>query len=200
MVSDVFLTEVIATRLSHDLAGNIGAVANAMELLNDSSTDDDNKDILEMLNYSSMVLTKRIKFLRLCFGLANNSLKSDELKKITEDYFSTIGNPQHPNEIVFNISSPEVYKIVLPAIMMMADTFAKNGKITVEQTEHNLVISAQSIAPLDDAKLRNIDLILHGKLAEDNQSCYAPLYYLLNYLSGSDVPVKRIDNALVIGD
>ena len=197
MINNIFLSEVVATRLSHDLAGNIGAVANAMELLNDGDNSD---DVLSMLNYSSDVLTKRMKFFRLCFGLTNNSLKLAELQKIVEDYFTTLGNPKNPTGVIFNISAPEVYKIALPAAMMMADTFAKSGQIEIKQTEHNLVISAQSAVPLDASKIHNIDLILAGKKAEDNQSVYAPLYYLINYLEGSDVPVKRIDNALVIGD
>lgn len=199
-MDNVFLSEVVTTRISHDVIGNIGAVANAMELLDDSTPEDDNSDVFQILHYSSQVLTKRMKFFRLCFGLTNSSLKLDELKKITEDYFSTLGNPQNPTGISLNIDTAEVYKLVLPAAMMMADTISKAGQIEIKQTEHNLIISVISSFALDATKLHNIDLILQGKKAEDNQSVYAPLYYLLNYLEGSDVPVKRVDNALVIGD
>ena len=34
-MNNLFISEVIATRLSHDLIGNIGAVSNAVELLNE---------------------------------------------------------------------------------------------------------------------------------------------------------------------
>lgn len=199
-MDNIFLSEVITTRISHDIIGNIGAVANAMELLNDSESEDDNSDVFNILDYSSQVLTKRMKFFRLCFGLANSSLKLEEMKKITEDYFSTLGHPKNPTEIVLNINSPEAYKLVLPTAMMMADTISKTGKIEVRQTEHSLIISAISSASLDMDKLHNIDLILQGQKAEDNQSIYAPLYYLMSYLEGSDIPVKRVDNTLIIGD
>lgn len=35
MNTNIYISEIVATRLSHDLIGNIGAVANAVELLNE---------------------------------------------------------------------------------------------------------------------------------------------------------------------
>ena len=90
MIDNVFLSEVVATRLSHDIIGNVGAVANAMELLNDSDDGDDNSEVFKILNYSSDVLTKRMKFFRLCFGLNNSSIKLEEAEQIIKDYFTDI--------------------------------------------------------------------------------------------------------------
>ena len=44
------LSELICTRISHDLIGNIGAVGNAVELLEDGDMDflDDIKSILQI--------------------------------------------------------------------------------------------------------------------------------------------------------
>ena len=48
------LSELISTRLSHDIIGNIGAVANAAELLEEGDMDflDDIKSILKTLSSS----------------------------------------------------------------------------------------------------------------------------------------------------
>ena len=200
MIDSVFLSEVVATRLSHDIIGNIGAVANAMELLNDSDDSDDNSDVFKILNYSSDVLTKRMKFFRLCFGLSNSSVKLEEIEQIIKDYFTTLGTAKNKIKADLEISSPQVYKLIMPAAMMMADTLPKGGKIAIKQTEHNLMIAAVSEVALDENKIKNIDLILEGKEACDNHSVYAPLYYLLNYLEGSNVPLKRLGNSLLIGD
>lgn len=200
MIDNVFLSEVVATRLSHDIIGNIGAVANAMELLNDSDEGDDNSEVFKILNYSSDVLTKRMKFFRLCFGLNNSSVKLEEAEQIIKDYFTTLGTTKNKIKVDLEISSPKVYKLIMPAAMMMADTLVKGGKIAIKQTEHNLMIAAVSEVPLDENKIKNIDLILDGKEAQDNHSVYAPLYYLLNYLEGSRVPLKRLGNSLMIGD
>lgn len=197
--NSVYLSELIATRLSHDLIGNIGAVANAVELLNEGD-EDDKDDVSNILNFSSQVLSKRLKFFRLCFGLSNASVKSlDELITISADYLATLGNPNYPIEIDFQISTPKIYKLVMPAIMMMADALVKGGKITVEQTDEALLIKTVSKVALNHAKLENIAFILSGGKPEENPSSYAPLIYLLAYLDGSGVQVKLDGQTLVIG-
>lgn len=199
-MKDTFVSEVIATRLSHDLIGNIGAVANAVELYNEGD-EEDRDDIGNILNYSSKVLSRRLKFFRLCFGLSNAAVKTtDELYQITSDYLTTIGNPNQPAEFILDIATPKIYKLVMPAVMMMADTLIKGGKIIVHQTDNSLCVSAESQTPLNAAKLANINRVLDGKEAEENPSGFAPLYYLLAYLEGSGVSVKLEGNTLIIGD
>ncbi len=197
--SDVYLSELIATRLSHDLIGNIGAISNAIELLNEGD-EDDKDDISNILNFSSKVLSKRLKFFRLCFGLSNASVKSlEELVTISADYLSTLGNPNYPIEADFRISTPKIYKLVMPAVMMMADTIVKGGKIAVTQTDDALLIQPSSPVALNNAKLTNISNILNGGKPEENPSSYAPLFYLLAYLNGSGVQIKLDGQTLIIG-
>lgn len=197
--SNVYLSELIATRLSHDLIGNIGAVSNAVELLNEGD-EDDKEDISNILNFSSKVLSKRLKFFRLCFGLSNAAVKSlDELITISNDYLSTLGNPNFPIVADFKISTPKVYKLVMPAVMMMADTIIKGGKITITETEEALLIQPSSPATLNQTKFDNINHILNGRKPEENPSSYAPLIYLLEYLKGSGVQVQLNNQTLVIG-
>lgn len=199
-MSNTFVSEIVATRLSHDLIGNIGAVANAVELFNEGD-EDDREDISNILNFSSKVLSRRLKFFRLCFGLSNAAVKTiDELQSITADYLTTIGNPALPTELDMTIETPKIHKLVMPAVMMMADALIKGGKIIVRQTETSLCITAESAAPLNTTKLANITRVLNGKEAEENPSSYAPLYYLLAYLADSGVRVTLKDSTLIIGD
>lgn len=200
MIDNVFLSEVVTTRLSHDLISNIGAFANAMELLNGSDEGEDNSDVFKILNSSSDLLNKRMKFFRLCFGLNASSVKLEDVEQLLKDYFTTLNTSKYKYKVDLEVTSPQVYKLIMPAAMMMADTLPKGGKIAIKQTEHNLMIAAVSEVPLDENKIKNIDLILEGKEAQDNHSVYAPLYYLLNYLEGSRVPLKRLGNSLMIGD
>lgn len=199
-MSNTFVSEIVATRLSHDLIGNIGAVANAVELFNEGD-EDDREDIGNILNFSSKVLSRRLKFFRLCFGLSNAAVKTvEELHSITADYLTTIGNPNLPIELDMAIDTPKIHKLIMPAVMMMADTLIKGGKIMVRQTETSLCISAESASPLNASKLTNITRVLNGEEAEENPSSYAPLYYLLAYLDDSGVRVTLKDNTLIIGD
>lgn len=199
MNTNIYISEIMATRLSHDLIGNIGAVANAVELLNEGD-EDDREDISNILNFSSKVLSRRLKFFRLCFGLSNAAVKTtEELAAVMQDYLLTLGNPNLPTTLALEIDTPKIYKLVMPAVMMMADTIVKGGKITARQTDDALLVTAESGAPLNAAKLANIARVLDGREAEENPSSYAPLYYLLAYLGDSGVAVRLDGQTLVIG-
>ena len=135
MNTNIYISEIVATRLSHDLIGNIGAVANAVELLNEGD-EDDREDIGNILNFSSKVLSRRLKFFRLCFGMSNAAVKTtEELATVMQDYLLTLGNPNLPTTLALEIGTPKIYKLVMPAVMMMADTIVKGGKIAVKQTD-----------------------------------------------------------------
>ena len=59
MSTNIYISEIVATRLSHDLIGNIGAVANAVELLNEGD-EDDREGIGNILSFGSKVLRRRL--------------------------------------------------------------------------------------------------------------------------------------------
>ncbi|MBO5284513.1 MAG: hypothetical protein J6B00_01410 [Alphaproteobacteria bacterium] len=201
MMNSIFLEEVTATRLSHDLIGNIGAVNNAVELFSECDEGDDIEDIKNILDFSAKVLSKRLKFFRVCFGLSNAAVKSiDELYEICADYLSTLGNPERPIKLKMEIETPKIHKIIMPAVMMMADVIIKGGVLEVKQNASGVKVMAMSDFALDEAKLAHIDLILNGNEVKENPSAYAPLYFMMAYLKGSDVEVKRDKNTLVIGD
>jgi len=202
MAHSTYISELIATRLAHDLIGTIGSVSNAVELFGeDDLSNDEEKEVFSILQMSSLVLSRRLKFFRLCFGLSNATVKDmDELKKIIEEYLLTLGNPNRPISCDLRIETPKIYKLVMPSVMMMADTLVKGGKIEVMQNDLGIHVKAVSEVPLSESKLNNIDLVLAGKEALENPSLYAPLHYLLQYLEGNDVPVKRLDDTLIIGE
>ena len=199
MNTDIYISEIVATRLSHDLIGNIGAVANAVELLNEGD-EEDREDVENILNFSSKTLSRRLKFFRLCFGMSNAAVKTTtELETVVQDYLLTLGNPNQPISLEMEVDTPRIYKLVMPAVMLMADTIVKGGKIVVRQTDDALLVSAESETPLNKTKLTNIIRILEDTEPEENISSYAPLYYLRAYLGDSGVAIQLDGQTLVIG-
>lgn len=200
MMDNIFLTEIIATRLSHDLIGNIGAVSNAVELLKEGD-ENDLDDVNNILEFSSLVLAKRLKFFRLCFGMSNASVKDlDELKKIVNEYLETIGNPNYKIVYKQDISTPKIYKFVMPSVMMMADILIKGGEIVVKQTDNSLKIEVSSSEKLNISKLNDIQKILNKQEVNENISSFAPLYYLLAYTNKARANVFLNGSTLVIGE
>ena len=74
ILSETELAELICTRFRQDVIGNVGAVYNAEEILEEGDMDflDDIRSILKV---SSSVLSARLKFFRQAFGLSNANLE-----------------------------------------------------------------------------------------------------------------------------
>ena len=181
------LSELICTRISHDLIGNIGAVANAIELMDeDPEAIDDAKPILSI---SSKVLTARLKFFRLVFGLNNTGVKTiTEITAPTEEYIATVGSRAAPIKLTFNISTPALYKIVMLGIMVMSDVFIRGGELSISETVNGLTFTADSQSALSAGKLAVMQKVLNAEMPAENPAQSAPLIYMMRLLN--DTPVK----------
>lgn len=181
------LSELICTRISHDLIGNIGAVANAIELMDeDPEAIDDAKSILSI---SSKVLTARLKFFRLAFGLNNTGVKTiAEITAPAEEYIATVGSRTAPIKLNFNISTPALYKIVMLGIMVMSDVFIRGGELRISETVNGLTFTADSQSALSAGKLAVMQKVLNAEMPAENPAQSAPLIYMMRLLN--DTPVK----------
>lgn len=181
------LSELICTRISHDLIGNIGAVANAVELMDeDPEAVDDAKPILSI---SSKVLTARLKFFRLAFGLNNTGVKTiAEITAPAEEYIATVGSRTAPIKLNFNISTPALYKIVMLGIMVMSDVFIRGGELRISETVNGLTFTADSQSTLSAGKLAVMQKVLNAEMPAENPAQSAPLIYMMRLLN--DTPVK----------
>lgn len=181
------LSELICTRISHDLIGNIGAVANAVELMDeDPEAIDDAKSILSI---SSKVLTARLKFFRLVFGLNNTGVKTiAEITAPAEEYIATVGSRTAPIKLNFNISTPALYKIVMLGIMVMSDVFIRGGELRISETVNGLTFTADSQSALSAGKLAVMQKVLNAEMPAENPAQSAPLIYMMRLLN--DTPVK----------
>ena len=181
------LSELICTRISHDLIGNIGAVANAVELMDeDPEAIDDAKSILSI---SSKVLTARLKFFRLVFGLNNTGVKTiAEITAPAEEYIATVGSRTAPIKLNFNISTPALYKIVMLGIMVMSDVFIRGGELSISETVNGLTFTTDSQSALSAGKLAVMQKVLNAEMPAENPAQSAPLIYMMRLLN--DTPVK----------
>ena len=57
----------------------------------------------------------------------------DELESITRDYLSTLGNPNTPISLSLKIENYNIHKLIMPAVMMMADSIIKGGEIDYDK-------------------------------------------------------------------
>ena len=190
--ADTALSELICTRISHDIIGNVGAVANAVELLEEGDMDflDDIRSILKV---SSSVLSSRLKFFRLAFGLSNANLENvEQIKTTAENYLKTLGNPKNPITLELELHTLTYGRQVLLGIMIIADTLIKGGKIEAREVNGGLGIIAHSQTPLANEKINKIKQVLSGEQPE-NIAQYAPVYYLDSLLQAKQQQLSLIE-------
>ncbi len=183
------IAELICTRISHDLIGNIGALSNAMELLEDDPSDVE--DIKPLLESSSQTLAARMKFFRLAFGLKNAAPKEiGEMNAIVDAYLATLGNPKTPIVMKSNVQNVSLYKIVMLSVMALSDVFVRGGEIRANETDEGLSFEAVSDFELSPLKLENMKKAIAGTISEDNPALLAPVVYLSSFLNEAGVKLS----------
>ncbi len=195
------ISELICTRISHDLIGNIGAVANAVELLEEGDMDFLD-DIRSILKTSSQVLAARLKFFRMAFGLNNANLEDAALvRKTTADYLKTIGNQNSKIELEIGDYTTSYARIIMVCVMALADLVIRDGKISVKENGRKLYVNIYSLTKLSEQKKTVLTTLLSGAEAE-YLAQYAPVFYLKELLKASELPVsisEGDDYGLIIG-
>ena len=183
-MNNLLLSELISTRISHDLIGNIGAVANAVELMEDEDADF-MSDIKDILKVSSQVLVSRLKFFRMAFGLDNANLEDMALvEKTTRDYLQSIGNKNFPIILKFDSCSQKFSRIMMLSVMILADLIVKGGEISVCEKERKLFVNVSAISKISASKTEDILALLAGT-KEEYLAQYAPAFFLKDLLGSS---------------
>ena len=110
-LSKTELSELICTRISHDLIGSIGAVSSALELIEEDSgqLDEDTKSILQT---GTNTLIARQKFFRVAFGTDTQKMPIADLEKLCSEYLTTIGSRANAVTLKLQRVSKELSKIV----------------------------------------------------------------------------------------
>lgn len=200
-LSKTELSELICTRISHDLIGNIGAISSALELIEDDNgmLDEGTKKILTT---GSNTLIARQKFFRVAFGVDSQKLLPADLERLCTDYLATVCSRGNPIALKLHRVSPELSKIVCVCVMIAAELYIKGGEISISVSADNMTVKAVSDFKLSASKIAAYQKILAGQKVEENASQYAQLYYLQNLL-GRDVPLKltssETEMELIIG-
>ena len=196
------LADLVCTRISHDMVGNIGAIAAALELSEDGDQCVLDKDAQNILTAASETLKVRQKFFRVAFGTDTTKITAAELKQLGDDYLNTLGNRAAKLDFECNNISADLAKIICLCLMIGAEVCIKGGHINIHIGRGKLAVSTQSDYKLAASKIESYQAILAGKTDIENASQFVQLIYLRELLS-RDVPIslKAAENQmdLIIG-
>ena len=195
------LAEMISTRISHDLIGNIGALSSALELMNENNGEPD-ADAMNIIKTASQTLKARQTFFRIAFGLDTKTVKPEELKEICENYLSTVGSRSYPLTLNMNGVSAELVKVLCLSVMIGAEVCIRGGNIDIAVNKNNMVLKVSSEYELSAPKVAVYQNILRDIRPQDNISQYVQLIYLRELLGGDvDMQIEATAKTmtLVIG-
>ena len=190
------LAEMISTRISHDLIGNIGALSSALELMKENH-DELDEGTRSIINTATNTLKARQTFFRIAFGLDTKNIETEELKNICQDYLSTFGSRAYPLSLELLGISSSLAKFVCLSVMIGAEVCIRGGNIKVSVNQNNMTIGVKSEYNLSAPKIEVYKNILQDIRPQDNISQYVQLIYLRELL-GQDVAMKinATDNSL----
>ena len=171
MVPELKLAELLCTRLCHDLAGPIGALANGAEFLSDEGFDLQGQAV-DLIHSSALQAVSRLQFYRKAYGRISEDGEADlsEQKKVVEDFFAgskvTLDWPDtHTNASGVSVSY-KMGRVLLNLVIITGATLLRGGNLSVRITGGDnfkeIALSAKGASIKWD---KDIEAVLLGKVA-----------------------------------
>lgn len=127
---DTRLAEMLASRLCHDLAGPLAAVANGMELLSDPDFGPD-PEAIALVESSSVQATASLRFLRSAFGVAGEREgQPAHLRAIATDWLRGRRVTLEWG-LTQDALPPEVGRLLLNLVCLAAEALPRGGVIAI---------------------------------------------------------------------
>ena len=145
------LASLISSRICHDLISPIGALNTAIEVLDDTSSEEMHEDALRLIKLAASQASAKLSYLRIALGSNSTSkgvMNLEKLKFLTENMFNTDKHRFYwaASELKWE---KNILRIRLNILILATQSVPRGGQIAIEIEEKskqiNLVISATGI-------------------------------------------------------
>jgi histidine phosphotransferase ChpT len=140
------LTELIASKICHDLTSPVGAVANGVEIMEEVGADD---DVISLIAFSAAQAGAKLKALRMAYGLggADDSIKLELIHQTYGEYVEGDNRIKQDWDPHMDLSFEKrrgFPKLLLCSLMLAGDALPKGGVICMKaEGDNTLLITAE---------------------------------------------------------
>lgn len=203
MSESLRLSQLVCSRLCHDLVGAAGAINAGLEILAEIGGLDDSA--LELATSSGHEMTRRLAFYRVAFGAGGAGSAGAEvstLRKLATEFLGsgnvTLNWPEEADGI--SEIDPMFGKLLLNVILIAAECLPRGGGVDVRVVAMDSGIGIAVSAEGPDAGLREdiAEAMTPGQAVEntDSRSIHAFVTQMLVLETGSELEVAADQGAV----
>lgn len=135
----LLLAQTLATRLCHDVSGQVNAIAGALEMMNDDPAMA--ADATELCHDASAALVRRLRLLRAAWGVSGAALAVTELRDILVGAFGRAVRLDLDALPQAGIFPPDAARLALNVVLLAAESLPTGGVVQVTgDPEHDLLV------------------------------------------------------------
>ena len=162
--TDIYVLELLASKICHDLISPIGAVNNGVEFLQEMGADAGD-EVTGLIAYSAQQASAKLQAYRIAYGAggADDSLKPEDVHKSIESIVSVDGKIKQVwdpyADLGYGDDRPHAFsKLLMCALLFAKDCLPKGGELDVRAGHGD---ESHIIAKGENAALRdNIDGVM----------------------------------------
>lgn len=135
------LSELLTSRLCHDLITPIGAINTGLELFQETSPDDltESDEILNLILNSAQTASARISFYRIAFGSGGGKVSLGNARELIEKYFIRSKLQIHwNNRFQKDFSLDKWGRVLLNSVLWMSECAPRGGTLCIDFPKEDL--------------------------------------------------------------
>ena len=138
-MDSLLLAETLASRLCHDLSGEVNALAGAVEELRDSATPD--RDVIDLANDACEALVRRLRLARAAWGGLGGPMGMDEWRSLV-DFMPRRGVTLELDGVSeAGFFAPAAARLTLNVLLLATESLPAGGVVEVSgQPERDLLV------------------------------------------------------------
>ncbi|MCK5374806.1 MAG: hypothetical protein KAJ40_05935 [Alphaproteobacteria bacterium] len=194
------LSELIASKICHDLTSPVGAVSNGVELLEEIGADD---NIISLISFSTTQANAKLKILRMTYGLggADESIKLEQIHQTFGEFIDgdkRVKQDWDPYMDIGFVPHRGFPKLLMCCLLLIVESLPKGGVISIKaEGDNSLLINAEG----ENAALRKNYLnTLERKVSVEDLNHKLIHPYIMNLFAdkyGFKITLDESDNNFI---